>query len=153
MLAVVRIKGIVGMSHHVKDTLKMLRLDTTNSCSIIPETKIYRGMIQVIKDHVTFGEVDKETVTKLLEKRLRMTSNNKRVDEKSLKSLTGFNSYSELADMLLQGTVKLNSFKGIQPNFRLTPPSKGFKSVNEHYPRGDIGNRGKEIKTLIESMI
>lgn len=152
MLAVVRIKGMVHTTHEVRDTFKMLRLDSTNSCVLVPDDKVYKGMVAVVKDYTTFGEIDKETLVKMLEKRLRLKSD-KKIDEKMLKEITGFSSYEQFADMLIQGSVRLTSFKVLQPNFRLTPPSKGFKSVNEHYPKGDIGNRGKEIKSLIESMI
>jgi large subunit ribosomal protein L30 len=130
----------------------MLRLDAVNNCVIIPETPDYKGMLNVAKDTCTWGEIGKETLIKMLKKRLRLKGN-KRIDEKTLKEITKFDSFEGLADALIEGKVKLKDFKQLQPIFRLTPPSKGFKSVKEHYPKGDLGYRGKEINELLERMI
>jgi ribosomal protein L30/L7E len=35
----------------------------------------------------------------------------------------------------------------------LKPPSKGFRSVKQPYPKGDTGYRGKEINQLIKRMV
>ena len=152
MLAVIRIRGSVNTRKEINDTLKMLRLPYVNNCVLAEDKPEIKGMIEKCKDYVTFGEIDKETLVKMLEKRLRLKSD-RRIDEKALKEITGFSSYEEFADMLIQGSVRLTGFKVLQPNFRLTPPSKGFKSINQHYPKGDIGNRGKKVNSLIESMI
>jgi large subunit ribosomal protein L30 len=152
MLAVIRIRGSVGLRKEVKDTLKMLRLNAPNNCVIIPETKDYKGMLEVVKDCVTWGEIDKETLIELLKKRLRLKGN-KRVDEKTLKNVTDFDSFETFAEEILEGRVKLKDFEELQPFFRLTPPSKGFKSVKEHWPKGDLGYRGKEINELLKRMM
>jgi len=55
--------------------------------------------------------------------------------------------------MLIGGKIKLKDLEKIEPVFRLTPPSKGFKSIKEHYPKGDLGYRGKEINELLKRMI
>jgi large subunit ribosomal protein L30 len=75
------------------------------------------------------------------------------VDEKLLKEITSFNSFEEFADALLSGKCEVKDFKKLKPVFRLTPPSKGFKSVKEAYPKGDLGYRGKEINELMGRMI
>lgn len=152
MFAVIRIRGSVGVRKKIKDTLKMLRLKAVNNCVIIPETESYKGMIKNVKDFITFGEINKETLVKMLKKRLRLLGD-KRVDEKVLKEMTKFDSFESFADALIEGKVKLRDFKKIVPVFRLTPPSKGFKSIKEHYPKGDLGYRGREINELIERMI
>lgn len=152
MFAVVRIRGTVGVRREIRDTLKMLRLNAVNNCVILPETPEYKGMIEKAKDYITWGEIEKETLVEMLKKRLRLKGN-KRVDENILKKVTGFDSFENFADALLEGKVKIKDFKELQPLFRLTPPSKGFKSIKEHYPKGDLGYRGKEINELIERMI
>lgn len=152
MFAVIRIRGSVGLRKEIKDTLKMLRLNSPNNCVIIPESKDYKGMLEVVKDCITWGEIDKEILVELLKKRLRLKGN-KRVDEKILKSVTDFDSYETFAEEILQGRVQLKDFEELQPFFRLTPPSKGFKSVKEHWPKGDLGYRGKEINELLKRMM
>lgn len=152
MFAVIRISGKAGLERDVKDTLKMLRLDAPHNCVILPKTPDYTGMIEKVKDYVTYGEVDKQTLLQVLRKRLR-SPNNEKVTENALKDITGHNSHEELADALLQGKVRLSNFKQLQPVLRLTSPSKGFKSTKSHYPEGDLGYRGNAINGLLERMI
>lgn len=151
MFAVIRIRGRVGVRKEIEDTLKMLRLERVNNCVLVEESPSFKGMLQKVKDFITWGEIEREVLIEMLKKRLRLKGN-KRVDEKVLKEI-GFNSFEELADSLLQGKIKLRDIEIINPVFRLTPPSKGFKSVKEHWPKGDLGYRGKEINELIERMI
>jgi len=67
-IAVIRIKGEIGIKKDIKDTLRMLRLYKKNSCVILNENPSVRGMVVKIKDFVTWGEVDNEAV-KLLEEK------------------------------------------------------------------------------------
>jgi len=152
LFAVIRIRGRVGVRKEIEDTLKMLRVEKVNNCVLVEETPSFKGMLEKVKDYVTWGEIEKETLVSLLKKRLRLKGN-KRVDEKVLKEVTGFNSFEEFAENLIEGKVKLRDYEEIAPVFRLTPPSKGFKSIKEHWPKGDLGYRGKEINELIKRMI
>jgi large subunit ribosomal protein L30 len=152
VFAAIRIRSSIGLRRDTEDTLKMLRLDAVNNCVLVPATAAYMGMLEKCKDACTWGEINKETLAAMLEKRLRLQGNG-RVDEKVLKEAAGFDSFEKFADALMEGKIKLKDFEKIKPVFRLTPPSKGFKSVKEHYPAGDLGYRGKEINELIERMI
>jgi large subunit ribosomal protein L30 len=89
----------------------------------------------------------------LLEKRLHVKGNEKKVDAKLLNELTKIDSFEKFANELIEKKIKINKIEKIQPVFRLTPPSKGLKSVNQHYPSGDLGYRGKEINELLRRMI
>ena len=149
MFAVIRIRGSAGMRTDVESTLKMLRLDAPNNCTLVPDNESYRGMLQAAKDAVTWGEVEEKVFVEMLKKRLRLPRN-KRVDEKILKEMK-IDSYEKLAEEIMQG--KSLKDMGFQNNFRLTPPSKGFKSVKLTYPKGDLGYRGKEINKLLERMM
>ncbi len=152
MYAVVRIRGRVGVRKEIEDTLRMLRLKRVNNCVLVPENPSFKGMLEKAKDYITWGEINKETLVALLRKRLRLKGD-KRVDEKILKEVTDFNSFEEFADALLEGKIRLKNFEKLNPVFRLTPPSKGFKSVKEHWPKGDLGYRGEAINELLERMI
>jgi large subunit ribosomal protein L30 len=151
MFAIIRLRGTPGLSKKVRDTLEMLRLKAVNNCVLVPETPDYKGMLEVVKHTVTWGEIEKETLVELLKKRLR-SEGDKRVDENTLKQITGYG-FEELAEALLAGEVKMKSFPKLKPVFRLTPPSKGLKNVKEFYPKGDLGYRGKEINELLKRMI
>jgi len=150
----IRIRGCVGVPKRIEDTLNLLRLKTRFSCNIFPETASIKGMLEKAKDFITYGEIDRETLTLLLKKRLRMKGKgNKKVSEEELKKITGFSTFEEFSDALISGKIKLKDFDIFQPYFRLRPPSHGLKSVKEHWPKGDLGYRGKEINELLKRMV
>ena len=47
----------------------------------------------------------------------------------------------------------LKDTRGNGKIFRLSPPSKGFKSTKLHYPKGDLGYRGDAINGLLRRML
>jgi large subunit ribosomal protein L30 len=151
MFAVIRIRGKVGISKEIEDTLKMLRLKAVNNCIVVPETPSYNGMIKKVKDFVAYGNIDFDTFLNLLRKRGRLAGN-KRLTEESVKEL-GFNSIEEMAKAIFEGKIKINDLLKLKPVFRLTPPKKGHKSVKEHYPRGSLGYWGNKINDLLKRMI
>ena len=152
MYAVIRLRGSVKVRREILDTLKMLRLHRVNHCVLVPKTPDFEGMLRKVKDYVTYGEIKKDTLVKLLKERGRLVGN-KRLDEKSLKKITGFDNFDDFADALLKGKIKLKDFENIKPVFRLSPPKGGFKSKKHHYPKGDLGYRGEAINELIERML
>lgn len=151
MYAVIRIRGTVGVRKEIEDTLKMLRLNAVNNCVLLPETPDFKGLIEKVRDYVAYGNIDFETLFALIKKRLRLVGD-KRLTEKNVKEL-GFESIEKLAKEIFDGKVKLKDIPKIKPVFRLTPPSKGHKSVKEYYPKGSLGNWGKEINELLKRMI
>ncbi len=152
MFAVIRLRGWVKTRKEIEDTLRMLRLKRNNNCVIVPETPQYKGMLKKVKDYVTFGEVDKQTLIELLKQRGEVEGG-RRLTEEVLKEVTRFNSFEEFAEALLAGKIKLKDFKKIKPVFRLNPPRKGLKSKRLPFPKGDLGYRGKEINELIRRML
>lgn len=150
MYAVIRIRGRVGIRREVEDTLKMLRLKTVNSCVVVPETDSYKGMLKKAYDFITYGEINFDTFLKMIKKRGRVEGD-KKLTEEIVKEV-GFNSVEEMARAIFDGKIRMKDVR-LNPVFRLTPPSKGFKSTKEHYPKGDLGYRGSEINELIERMI
>ena len=151
MIALVRIKGTVGVRGPVKDTFKMLRLKTPYSCVVVTEGPSYMGMIDKVKDYSTFGKIDYETFLEMLKKRGRL-ENKKRLDDKTVKE-TGYESVEKLAKDIFEGKVKMKDVKNLKPFFRLTPPSKGFRSPRLQYPKGDLGKRGDAINDLLKRMM
>ena len=150
-MAVVRIMGSIGVRKNIKDTMKMLRLDAPNRCVVVPDGPSYKGMAEKVRDYVTFGEITQDMLLAMLKKRGRLEGN-KRLDESSVKQ-TGYDSIEQLAKEIFEGKVNMRRVPKLKPVFRLTPPSKGFKSTKRHYPKGDLGNRGEAINELLERMI
>ncbi|MBI4439095.1 uL30 family ribosomal protein [Candidatus Woesearchaeota archaeon] len=59
-LAVIRVKGQVGLESGIKDTLSMLGLYRKNYCIVRDDTPSLRGMVRKVKDYVAWGELDAE---------------------------------------------------------------------------------------------
>ncbi|MFH1978046.1 MAG: 50S ribosomal protein L30 [Candidatus Aenigmatarchaeota archaeon] len=142
MLAVIRIRGEVHLSQEIKDTLSMLRLNRVNHCVVINETLNMTGMLRKTKDYITWGEIDDKTLEKLVAKRGRLVGD-KKIEEKMSKEV--------VKEILKNKSTK--NVKDLKPVFRLSPPSKGYKSVRSSYPRGSLGYRGDNINILLNKMI
>jgi len=153
LLAVVRIRGSPGRRPDEEKTLESLRLHKVNHAVLVPDNEVFRGMLKKVEYAVTYGEIDRETLTLLLEKRGRLTGNRK-ITVEYLKE-RGYESFEDLAEALLNNKVSLKDLKELKPVFRLTPPSGGFKgTIKKHYrERGEAGYRGKDINDLLKRMI
>ncbi len=151
-LLVIRIRGGVNAPRRVEDTLKMLRVSKNNAATIIDDRPEYLGMLQKVKDWVTWGEVRPETIQMLLEKRGK-TEGGRPLEVQTLSEL-GFSSIKDLAEAISDGRIQFWKLKGIKPFFRLHPPKKGFKrSIKRSYTdRGELGYRGEAINELAERM-
>lgn len=68
-IAIIRIRGRHNLKPKVKMTLKLLRLERPNHCVVMEATPQTMGMINVVKDYVTFGKIDAKTLSALLSKR------------------------------------------------------------------------------------
>ncbi len=142
VLAVVMVRGVVGTQREIKDTLRMLRLDRINHCVIVPKNPNFQGMLQKARFYITWGEINQETLEKLVAKRGRFAGD---------KRITDLNYAKELAGLILLGKTVKDT--GIKPVFRLSPPSKGYESTRALYPKGSLGYRGEKINELIKRMI
>jgi large subunit ribosomal protein L30 len=141
MYAVIRIRGSINMKNDIKDTLAMLRLSRKMHCVLIKENDVMKGMLQKVRNWITWGEVDDDTLNLLIVKRGR------KIGEKKLTN-------QEAEEIFKKIKENQKTPEEIKPVFRLTPPSKGFKeSVKQHYPEGELGYRGKEINDLLKRMI
>ena len=89
--AVIRVRGSVNVNTKIKDTLKLLRLNRVNHCVIIPDIKTYSGMLQKVKDYVTWGEVKPETLAKMIIHRGKLVGG-VNVSDKYLKENSDFKS-------------------------------------------------------------
>ncbi len=69
LLAVVLIKSSIGAKSGVKKTLELLKLQKKNSCVLLGDNDSVRGMLEKIKDFVTYGEVEPSVVEELREAR------------------------------------------------------------------------------------
>lgn len=135
MYAVIRVRGEINARRDVRDTLKMLNLPYINNCTLVAEDKNYKGMLQKVKDYVTWGEISDEALQKLLERA--------GLEGKALKDAAG---------KLAKGEAKLRDFTS--PTIRLSPPVRGYEAIKKPYGMGGtLGYRGKNINELLERML
>ena len=138
LIVIIRISGMVKVNKDIENALYRLKLRRKYSCVVVKPTKDTLGLIEKVKYYVAYGEIDKETLIKLLKAR------GQKIDKKSKKDA------GEIAEKLSSG----DSFKqwGLKSFFRLHPPRKGIKSKLQ-YPKGVLGNNKKDINKLIERML
>lgn len=60
MLAVIRIKGKIGVRKSVADTLKMLGLKEKNAIAILPRSDSITGMLKKVENMIAWGELSEE---------------------------------------------------------------------------------------------
>lgn len=68
-IAVILLRSRVRTDIHIKTALDKLKLKRKNTCAILDKTLSNLGMATKVKDYVTFGEIDKETLELLRKKR------------------------------------------------------------------------------------
>ncbi len=152
MFAVIRVRGEVGVKRGIADTMDMLRLNRINHAVLIDENPSNNGMLLKAKDYITWGEIDQESLTKMIMARGRIVGGEKVTDE-YIKENTDYSSIEEFSKAILEGEVKLGD-ANIKPVFRLHPPRKGYENTKTAFREGgSLGYREENIKDLIKKMI
>lgn len=151
-LAVIRVRGRSDISRDIKETLKMLHLTRNCHSTLIDDRPSYLGMLRKARNSLTWGEISKEGIELLLEKRGRRIGN-KKLTEKYAQEM-GYESLSDLAEAIYELRVEYGSLPDIKPVFRFHPPKKGFRGkVKRSYAAGGVtGYRGEAINELIKRM-
>ncbi|MGQ0535983.1 MAG: 50S ribosomal protein L30 [Methanobacteriota archaeon] len=151
-LAVVRVRGTIRTKPNIRTTLKQMRLHKTNHCVIVPKDVTFRGMLQLVKDYVTYGEIDAKTFAALLTSRGFLLGDKPLTDE-MVQGATGLASIAEFAEAAVRGDAKLSDLP-VKPVFRLNPPKKGYGGNKRHFTVGGaLGYRGVAINDLVGRMI
>ncbi|MEG3224027.1 MAG: 50S ribosomal protein L30 [Methanobacteriales archaeon Met13] len=151
MLAAIRVRGTTGIKEGISDTLDMLRLTRINHAVLLSDHPSYWGMLRKAKDYITWGEIDQETLTELIQKR-GMLPGREKVTEEYLQE-TDYKSVEDLSQALIAEEAQLED-AGLKPIFRLHPPRKGYKNTKKAYGEGGtLGYRGEEINPLLKRMM
>ena len=143
-LIVIRIAGLTGIDENIKYNLDSLRLRKKYCAILIDDNPDMIGMIKKVTNVVAYGEIDKDTLKHLILKRGRVLGD-KLIDEKKVTE-------SFINDMI-DGKKRMRDI-GAKEFFRLHPPKGGFKkSTKCLYPKGVLGNQGKDINKLVMRML
>ena len=153
MYAVIRVRGRTGVRRDIEDTLKMLNLTRINHCTIIPETPSYKGMLQKVTDYVTWGEINKDVLVKLIKTRGRLWGD-KKITDNYIKDKTGYKNIDKFAEAMIEGKTLYKDIPDVNPVFRLHPPIHGWEKTKRHFKEGGaLGYRGDKINDLILRML
>ena len=127
------------MDKNVKETLHRLRLRKKYSCIVLNPSREQTGMINKVENLVAFGEINKETFERLIEKRGQpIDKKKKKIDAKKVvEELESGKKYEDL---------------NLKPFFRLHP-ARGGINTKIHFPKGVLGNHGDKINKLVEKML
>lgn len=151
-IVAVKVRGDISAQREAKETLQMLHLGHTNHGILIDSRPSFLGMLQRVQSYVTWGEVSKETVAFMLERRGKLVGG-KALTEENVQTL-GYKSIDELAEALF--TCKAEQRKlAMQPLFKLHPPTKGYKGKTKKSFKagGEAGYRGEAINALVQRMV
>jgi large subunit ribosomal protein L30 len=150
LLAVVRVRGTVGVRGDVEDTLHMLRLTRANHCTMLRENASILGMLAKVKDYVTWGELDEESAEKILRNRGELEGGQRLTDD-YLKKNTKYKNIKQFAKDLVKGKAEIRDVPRLRPFFRLHPPRKGYGGIKRSVKEGGaLGKRN--INALIHRM-
>ena len=151
--AAVRVRGTVNIKPDIKRTLQLLNLTRTNHCVLLDEKPSIKGMLQVVKDYITWGEIEKDVLLKLISSRGKIEGD-KELTNDYIKSATSYKGIDKLSQAIFDDKFKYKDIPNIKPIFRLTPPIKGYGGIKKSFAnKGTLGYRGKEINKLIQRMI
>jgi len=149
----VRVRGTVNVRPDTKRTLQLLNLTRTNHCVLLEEKPSIKGMLQVAKDYITWGEIEKDVLSKLITSRGKIEGDKELTDD-YIKSTTSYNSIDKLSQAIIDNKFKYKDVPNVKPIFRLNPPKKGYEGIKKSFAnKGTLGYRGKEINKLIQRMI
>jgi large subunit ribosomal protein L30 len=130
----------------------MLNLERVNNAVFIDDRESYRGMLQIAKDYITWGEVDREDVSTILKNRGKLIGNKKLTDA-YMKGNTKFKSIDDFSKSFLEFKTELSDVPGLKTVFKLHPPRKGYGGIKRAFSLGGaLGYRDTKIKELIIKM-
>lgn len=138
-LAVVLVRGTVKSARPVEQTLALLQLHRKNHCVVVANTPSLKGMVTLVKDYVTWGEISEPVFKELVAAR---------GEEYKGRSTDSKKKYH-------YAVLDFNG-KKYKTYFRLNPPRKGFgrKGIKVAFVAGGgLGYRGDKINDLIQRML
>jgi large subunit ribosomal protein L30 len=152
----VRLRGQAGIPDNVNSALDMLHMPRRYTAVLMYERPDTLGMLRKVKDYVTWGEIEKDALTSLFQKRCR-PKGAKELTASLLKEKLQIPSIEKLADAVGRAEIPFGRLHeaGISPVFRLHPPRGGFKKTVKRpfTDEGELGYRGPEIVSLILRMM
>ena len=152
---VIRVRSDRTVERTIRETMEHLNLTRVNHAVLIPENDAYAGMLQKVKDFVTWGEVSVEAIEGLIRDRGRLIGN-KPVTDADVKDATAYKNIKAFAKAIASGDATTKDMETLKRVFRLHPPrgNKGWGGVKRHFTVGGaLGFRGDAIEELAARMM
>jgi len=102
--AAIRIRGTVNVKPDIKKTLQLLNLTRINHCVLLEEKPSIKGMLQVAKDYITWGELEKDALTNLMKSRGKLEGD-KPITDDHIKSATSYSTIEHLSKDIVNETI------------------------------------------------
>lgn len=151
--AVIRVRGTVEVNCEIARTMELMGLFRVNTCAIVPEDDVTKGMLRKAKDYITWGEITEDTLANMIGARGRAVGDTPLCDG-CAKEKTGFDNIGAIAKAVASGECRLRDIEGMKPVFRLHPPVKGYEGIKRSFVNGGaLGYRGEAINDLIARML
>ena len=133
LVAVVRVRGKIGVRKNINETLSRLNVPRVNSAALVFGTASNLGMIKKCNDFVTFGVINPQTLERLLVRK-------------------GVKPSKADIDALTSGSKKAKEGLGLP--IRLKPPKHGWEDTKLSFSNGgSLGYRGEAINALLSRMV
>ncbi|MCL5675415.1 MAG: uL30 family ribosomal protein [Candidatus Marsarchaeota archaeon] len=133
LIAIVRVRGRVGVRRNITETLNRMNLKRVNNMVLLYGSKSNLGMLNKCNNFITYGEANEETLEKLFSKR-------------------GIKISKEDLNALATGKKSMKEVTGEVP-LRMHPPRHGYEGTKIGFNAGGaLGYRGEKINELIKRM-
>ena len=133
LVAVVRVRGKIGVRKTINETLSRLNVPRVNSAALLFGNASNLGMIKKCNDFVTFGAINAHTLEQLLVKK-------------------GAKPSKADLDALASGSKKAKEMLNLP--IRLKPPKHGWEDTKLSFSNvGSLGYKGEAINALLSRMV
>ena len=152
---VIRVRSDRTVERSIRETMAHLNLTRVNHAVLIPENDAYAGMLQKVKDFVTWGEISAEAVAGLIRDRGRLMGDHP-ITDAVVKDGSNYKDIDSFAKAIASGEATVKDLEAMKRVFRLHPPrgNKGWGGVKRHYTVGGaVGFRGDAIEELAARMM
>ena len=139
MILAIRISGLVEIPKKVNETLFRMRMRRKYAAVLFQPTPDNMHLLKSVRNLIAYGNIDKETLKLLIEKRGQPIDKTKKID--AAKVVEGLDKKT-LVDL------------GLKPFFRLHPPRGGIET-KVHFPirKGVLGDNKEKINDLVRRML
>ncbi len=139
MLLIIRISGMVDVPPRIREGLDRIRLRRKYSAVLLKPTPEIMKLLNKLRNHVAYGDIDEETLSLLIEKRGVLKDSSKKIQP------------GKIIDQIEKKSL---SSSDIKPFFRLHPPRGGIDSKKHAgVKKGVLGDNKKEINNLVRRML